>query len=133
MRGIEPLTIALIYAVPLAAVAFHARVQAVRDAIEHARLVAGLSEKACACLSEVDQSQWTKQRALGGILGRLVALPREFWIEFLPRLGAIVGVPVVVETEEALVERVVRKVMKATLRQDQPCESAHSSAASSSR
>lgn len=85
--------------VPLVATTYSGKARAIVQAIEDSQKDARLTDKACSCAAEVDQSQWTKQRRIGGILGRLVALPREFWIEFLPRLGSVVGVPVTVTTE----------------------------------
>lgn len=105
----------LLLGVPLLVTSYADRARAVRMALERAQMRAGLSDKCCAATVELDQSQWTKQRSLGGILGRLVALPCEFWREFLPALGQIVGVPVVCESADDRLERVVRRAIKAEL------------------
>lgn len=105
----------LLFGVPILATSFSERVREVRQAMEQAQMRAGLSDKTCAALTELDQSHWTKQRTLGGIVGRLVALPKEFWVEFLPSLSQIVGVPIRIDTDDDRLERVVRRALKAEL------------------
>lgn len=119
----------LVLGVPLVTVTYRDRVRQITEAIDRCRMRAGLSEKYCAACVEIDESQWTKQRALGGILGRLVALPREFWREFLPALGQIVGVPVVLQTDDERLEGIVRRAIKAELHQETGCASPRSSVA----
>ena len=105
------LTLAIL-GIPLLATTYADRARAVRSALERAQMRAGLSDKYCAAVTELDQSQWTKQRNLGGIVGRLVALPTEFWAEFLPALAQIVGIG---ESDDDRLERVVRRAIKAEL------------------
>jgi hypothetical protein len=89
---LHPFVAGLVFGVPLIGTTFEAKARAVRTAMERAQMRADLSDKECAACCELDQSQWTKQRSLGGIVGRLVALPVEFWEEFIPQLAQIVGV-----------------------------------------
>ncbi len=123
--------IGLVFGIPLCAVSYRERVTAIRQALARAQAVAGLKDEACAATVELDRSQWTKQRSLGGVLGRLIALPVEFWREFLPALGQIVGVPVVCESAEDRLERVVFRAMKAALHEEKDATCEESLAASS--
>ncbi len=120
--------VGLALGVPLYAVSYRERVTAVRQALARAQALAELKDEACAAHAELDRSQWTKQRALGGILGRLVSLPTVFWREFLPALGQIVGVPVVLASDADDV-RVLRRYIKAVIDEDK-CASDVSSVAS---
>jgi len=125
MRAFLSLQMLFAACVAMSAVSYSDRVQRLREALDRSRLRAGLGEKTAAHLMEMDPAHWTKHRAMGGVLGRLIALPTEFWREFLPALGQIVNVPVTVGTDDDRLEQVVRRAVKAELR----CESDKCSAA----
>jgi hypothetical protein len=117
----------MVACVALSAVTYGDRIQRLRAAIEKALRIAGLSDEAAAITMEMDPSHWSKQRPTGGVTGRLVALPPEFWRELFPELGQIVNVPVRVGPPEPdriaqvldRLDQIERRVLKAELR----CES----------
>ena len=115
--------------VAISAVSYRAKVDRVTEAIDKARVRTGIGDTTAAYLMEMDPSQWTKCRAMGGVLGRLIALPAEFWREFLPALGQIVNVPVHAGGDDERLESVVRRALKAELRCHDASESDTSSAA----
>lgn len=117
----------LVFGIPLYAVSYRDRVTALRQALARAQALAQLKDEACAAWAEVDRSHWTKQRSLGGILGRLVALPVAFWREFLPALGQIVGVPVVLASDADDV-RALRRYINAVLDERTKCDTGSSAA-----